>query len=233
MRFDLEPSTLNAMWWRAPSLPSPEEWQAFASVMTLLVAIAAGAVAAVQLTHGRRQLELSAVANARAAEAAESEARPYVSVTLEFQMQPSANPKKVHGGGVALIVVQSVGRTPARSIELTVSPPFESSGKGRPPGEKDPALEALATIFSGQPIIGMLAPAQRLEYVLDFTDELVGSETLPQRYDVTAKYSDGTKWFSESHILDVTPWAFSIAKPAAIDVIARQMRRINENLDLM
>ncbi|OWP21961.1 hypothetical protein CBF90_09785 [Microbacterium sp. AISO3] len=94
-------------------------------------------------------------------------------------------------------------------------------------------MTALAEVFSGSPVIGMLHPGQQLEYILDRTAAVVGSEELPQRYDVTATYSDasGNRHYTEPHILDLRPWRFSIAEPAAVDVIARQMRRVNENLE--
>jgi len=221
-------------WWRFEGMPTSEEWQAVAAVLTLLVAVVGAVFAVRQLRQGAEQLRLSAEANQRAADAAESEVRPYVTVQFDLRALPAGDPKRSSHDGVIMVVIASRGRTPAREVSLTVTPAFQSSGKGRP-GEVagDPALEALAEVFSGDPVIGMLAPGQQLEYVLDYTSAAIGKEELPQRYDVRATYWDATREhsYSEPHILDLKPWRFSIAAAAPIDTIARQMRRLNENLE--
>ncbi|UIN30927.1 hypothetical protein [Microbacterium binotii] len=222
-------------WWHGEGWPTPDEWQALASVLTLIVAGIAAIIAVVQIRQGARQLALSAAANQRAAAAAESEARPYVSVYFDLRALPAANPTETAADGLVFVVVESVGKTPARDVALTVTPEFQSSGHGRPGGSgEDPALKALGRIFSGEPVIGMLAPGQKLEYILDFTSEVVGKpDLLPQRYDVVTSYTDPveTRRYSEAHILDLAPWSYSIAEPTALDTIARQIRRINENLE--
>lgn len=93
---------------------------------------------------------------------------------------------------------------------------------------------ALRHMFSGEPVIGMLTPGQRLEYILDFTSQVIRSGgSLRQRYDVVATYKDATakRSYSEPHILDLKPWSFAIAEAKPMDVIARQIRRVNENLE--
>ncbi|WP_271174961.1 hypothetical protein [Microbacterium imperiale] len=234
MTSQLEVLHFVGLWWRIEGFPTASEWQAVAAVLTLVVAATAAIVALSQLRQGRHQLRLSAEANLRAAEAAESEARPYISVRFDLRVIPGARPKDPRHTGVLFVVIECVGRTPAREISLTVSPAFETSGEGRPgTAEEDPAMVALSEVFSGEPVIGMLHPGQQLDYILDYTANVVGSEELPQRYEVTATYSDATgiRRYTEPHILDLRPWRFSIAEPTAIDVIARQMRRVNENLE--
>lgn len=217
-------------WWNWEWAPTPDEWQALSSVLTLLTAVA-GVVFAL------RQLRLARVADQRAAEAAASQARPYVSVRFDLRIQPSDNPARAGADGLVVVVVESTGATPAREISLTVTPPFQSSNHGRvaqdEPGP-DPALQNLAYMFSGEPRIGMLASGQKLEYILDFTKKAVGPDTgLPKRYDVEATYWDAARehCYTEPHILDLEPWSYSIAAPQPIDVIARQMRRVNRNLE--
>ncbi|MCR2761921.1 hypothetical protein NQ152_00185 [Microbacterium sp. zg.B48] len=222
-------------WWHVESAPTADEWQAIASMLTLAVAIAGVFFALRQLRQGSHQLKLAAEANVRAAEAAEAEARPYVSIRLDLRSLPPADPKTSGGGeGLVFIVVESVGRTPAREISFTVSPAFVTSGRGKPADGTDPVADTLTAMFSGKPVIGMLSAGQSLDYMLDFAKEALDSTTGgPQHYDVTASYWDATRehHYSEPHILDLTPWAHSIMTAKPIDVIARQMRRLNQNLE--
>lgn len=213
--------------------PTAEEWSALASFLTLLLGIIAAVMALRQLRQGAAQLAISARADERAAEAAESEARPYVTVRFDLEMLPAGDPKNANGEGLLFVVIESVGRTPARNIALAVTPAFETSGRGRPSDGSDPALEALQHIFSGEPSISMLSTGQQLRYLLDFTSEAMGSATLPQRYEVEATYSDATlaRSYEEFHVLDMKPWAMTIARPESIDVIARQLRRMNEKME--
>lgn len=235
-------------WWRIEGWPTAEEWQAWWAMLTFLVAAGGVFFALRQLRQGNQQVSLSAEANersaeaneraaeanARAAESAEAEARPYLSVRLELRATPPGDPKDGSGGtGLIYVVVESTGRTPARAISLHVTPDFRNSGRGRSPGE-DPADDALALMFSGEPVIGMLSQGQALDYLLDFAEEAMNPKNgLPQRYEVTASYADATgrKKYAESHILDLAPWAQSILTPRSMDVIARQMRRLNQNLE--
>lgn len=211
-------------------MPTPEEWSALAAVMALLLGAAAAGVALLQLRQSRAQLSLSANADMRAAEAAESEARPYVSVRLDLQMRAASDPTTENGEGLVFVVVESVGRTPARDIALSVDPPFASSGRGRPDDGSDPALEALQYVFSGEVSVSMLSARQQLRYLLDFAAEALGSESLPQRYEIKASYGDAelSRRYEETHIIDFKPWAMTIAQPAALDIVARQFRRMNQ-----
>lgn len=224
---------MDAAWWRGDGWPTAEEWSALASVLTLVVGAVAAGIAIFQLRQNSAQLAMSARADERAADAAESEARPYVTVRFDLEMTPAGDPTNANGEGLLFVVIESVGRTPARNIALTVTPGFESSSRGRPSDGSDPALEALRYIFSSEPSISMLSTGQQLRYLLDFTSEAMGSATLPQRYEVAATYSDATleRSYGELHVLDMTPWAMTIARPKSIDVIARQLRRLNEKME--
>jgi len=224
---------MNTVGCGAGGWPTADEWSALASFLTLILGIVAALMALRQLRQGAEQLAISARADERAAEAAESEARPYVTVRFDLEMLPAADPKKANGEGLLFVVVESVGRTPARDIALTVTPSFHASTRGRPDDGTDPALEALQHIFSGQPSISMLSAGQQLRYLLDFTSEVMGSDTLPQRYEVEASYFDATlaREYGEFHVLDMKPWAMTIASPRSIDVIARQLRRMNEKME--
>ncbi|MGC5172105.1 hypothetical protein ACLQ2Q_15795 [Microbacterium sp. DT81.1] len=223
-------------WWNIRSAPTAEEWQALWSMLTLVVAIFGAIFAIRQLRQGSIQLKLAAEANMRAAEAAEAEARPYLSVRLDLRVLPTGDPKSrgSSGEGLIFIVIESTGRTPAREVTLTVKPEFRTSGRGKPTDDADPVQDALSMMFSGKPVIGMLSPGQKLDYLLEFAAEALGPHSgLPQRYDVTAFYWDAARehQYTEPHILDLGPWGQSIMSADAIQVIARQMRRLNENLE--
>lgn len=221
-------------WWRFDWAPTAEEWQALWAMLTLIVAVLGVVFALRQLRQGSEQLGLAAEANVRAAEAAESEARPYLSIRLDLRVQAASNPKNGGGEGLIFIVIESVGRTPAREISLTVEPEFRTSGRGRPDGEIDPVRDALVFMFSGQPVIGMLGTGQSLDYFLDFAREALSDELdLPKRYVVTASYWDAARQrdYSEPHILDLAPWGPAVMTAEPMDVIARQMRRLNEKLE--
>lgn len=222
-------SVLAAEWWRFPGAPTADEWQAFYALVSVLIAAGGLAFAGFQLRQ-------SALAAKRAAEAEEGQARPYLNVRFDLQVDASADPKKAHADeGVLFVLVESVGRTPAANIALTVSPEFETSGKGRPESDgPDPAMAALKWVFSGDKRISMLGPGEQLRYVLDFTSEVLDPESnLPTRYDVLASYTDadGARQHKSQFVLDLEPWRFSIMNASPIDVIARQVRRVNENLE--
>ena len=98
----------------------------------------------------------------------------------------------------------------------------------------DPLKDALVLMFSGDPVIGMLSAGQSLDYFLVFAKEALqeGSD-LPTRYIVTASYWDASRQrqYSEPHILDLAPWGPAVMRAQPIDVIALQMRRLNEKLE--
>lgn len=221
-------------WWRLEWAPTPEEWQALWAMLTLFVAIAGVFFALRQLRQGSAQVKLGAEANLRAAEAAEAEARPYVGVRFDLRAQAAGDPKSGSGEGLIFVVIESSGRTPAREVSFTVNPAFQTSGRGRPDGVMDPVKDALVLMFSGKPVIGMLSTGQSLDYFLDFAREALSPDSpLPKRYVVTASYWDAARQhhYSEPHILDLMPWGPAVMAAEPLDVIARQLRRLNEKLE--
>lgn len=218
-------------WWRISGWPTADEWQALAAVLTLLFAAAALAFTLRQLKLGREANELAAAAADRTAEAAEAEARPYVSVSVELMAIAPSDPKSSASEGMAYIVVQSVGRTPGRNIRLKADPPFQTSGRGKVAEGPDFVQDALDTVFSGTFEIGMLGPGQSLRYLLDFAKEAVDpTSSRPKRYTVTATYSDPNldRTYVENSIVDLAPLGTTILQIDPLETIARQFRRLNE-----
>ena len=211
-------------WWRIPGFPYPEEWQALAGILTLLLAVVGVAITI-------RQVRLSREANERSAEAAEAAARPYLSVYLELRAVAPSDPQKSSGEGMTYITIESTGSTPARNITLNASPAFESSGRGTPPGDDDPVITTLRKIFSGEFTIGMMAPHQTLSYFLDMASEAFDPNARrPLSYTVKAIYENAelTRRYAETVVIDMEPWGMSIMEVQPLDVIARQFRRLNE-----
>lgn len=215
------------MWWRLDGWPSAEEWQAFWAFISVLVAI-------VGLAFAGYQLRQSAISARRAAEAEEARTRPYVSVRMDLEVHASGDPKKDNNGeGIIYVIVESVGATPAVDIALSVTPAWRTSGRGKPSAGSDPVMDTLKWVFSGERVISMLGPSERLRYFLDFAREAMNSDNdLPKRYEIVATYGDAAgRRYTSRHVIDFAPWGYTIMQANSLDVIARQLRRVNENLE--
>lgn len=208
------------------------------ALLALVVAIGALLYAGAQLRSARTQIEqgadqlrISAGADLRAAAADESRTRPYVTVNLELTAKPSSDPKKEWSEGVAFIVIQNAGQTPATDLRLTVTPGFQTSGKGKTPGEPDSVKETLDNVFSGEIIMGMLALPNRLRYLLDFTSEVMDPDgPLPKRYDIQAHYwnAEHDAEYTTTSVIEFAALAMTIPEVKPLEIIARQFRRFNE-----
>ncbi|WP_147361914.1 hypothetical protein [Clavibacter phaseoli] len=213
-------------WWRISGFPSADEWAAFFAATSAVVAI-------LGLAFAGFQLRASARANGRAADAEEARTRPYLDVRFDLHKDASADPKKDQADeGLLFIVVQSVGSTPAANIAFNTDPTFATSGRGRKEADgQDEPMRALLWVFSGKVTISALAPGVRLTYFLDFAREVLSpTSRLPTRYEVVATYSDAdqTRTYRQRFVLDLEAWRYSIARADPIEVIARQLRRLNE-----
>ncbi|WP_267424877.1 MULTISPECIES: hypothetical protein [unclassified Curtobacterium] len=85
-------STAMSMWWRVPSMPTPEEWQALSGWIGLLVAAVAALIALMQFGQS--------IANQR------EQSRPMIAVDLHFR------------SNIITVEVKNVGATAARDIQL-------------------------------------------------------------------------------------------------------------------
>ena len=208
------------VWWRIEGWPTAAEWQAFWALVAALITLGAVVFAGMQL---RKMSE----ANRQASDAARDQVRPYVQVSLKLEMLPAGNPKEESLEGIAFVAVRNTGASPARNLRLSVDPPFENSG--RDGGDIDNAV-VLNEVFSEKTTIPMLAAGEEYLYVWDLTEELMAEDSpRPQKHCVSAHYCDsGERPYSDEFILDAMTWRWSHAAPAAIEVIARQFRRLNE-----
>ena len=98
----LEPmlSCMNEPWWRIEGTPTPDEWMALFTCLTLVAAVVAAGIALSQL---------------RAHFATErARSRPYVFVDFAFKST------------LMQIEIKNIGATAASDVRLRVNPPFES-----------------------------------------------------------------------------------------------------------
>ncbi|WP_146080290.1 hypothetical protein [Pseudoclavibacter sp. RFBG4] len=215
-------------WWRVDGWPTPDEWQAFWSFLS-------AAFAASLLIIAWRQLHGLSVSNTRLSESnnllAESNralARPTVIVQFEFERVPVRNYSNQENINSVFIVVQNVGTSPAMNISLNVDPKFEATDvKLSPEG-----LLALNTLFSGKTPVRMVGPHQRLKYILDSAKDALAKEDLPTEYVVTATYSnlDESEQYSDSFVLQMSPWAMTVAEVDPVRQLSKDVQFISENL---
>jgi len=215
-------------WWRIDGWPTAEEWQALWSFM-------AAAFAAVLLVIAWRQLTGLAVSNRGLAESnnllAESNralSRPAIVVRLEFERVAARNYTNTANLSNVFVVVENVGASPAIDVALQVTPAFEGTGKKL----SDEGLEALNSLFNGSAPIRMIAPNQRLKYILDSAKDAMQDPALPTEYVVTATYTDieESTSYSEPFVLQMSPWGMSVAEVDPAKQLSRDIQFISENL---
>lgn len=94
--------TTNA-WWRIDGWPTPDEWQAFGSVATLVVAIAAALVAGWQVSEARKLRS--------------EQAQPYIAAYLDLNTEVDFS--------FMTFVIKNFGLTAAQNISISVDPPMK------------------------------------------------------------------------------------------------------------
>lgn len=175
-------------WWRCGNCPSPDEWSAVFAGLTLLVASVAAIVALIQVKEYLNEQR--------------DRRRPYVVVDFAFS-----------GSSLMRVEIRNISSSPAMDLQLSVSPPFESS-------RQDDSATVLNEVFDGRTVISMLAPGRRILYSLD-TAYSYREAGLTRRYDVTATYHDATRsvraamlspsrrpavTYSDRYVLDFAQW---------------------------
>lgn len=214
-------------WWRAEGWPTAEEW-------TALWAFAAVVLTALLLWVAWRQLAGLAASNSGLAESnrllAESNralSRPSIVVEFAFEKVPWRNYTQTSNVSTVFVVVKNVGASPAMNVRMSVSPAFEATDKKITPE----VLAFLNARFDGQSVVRMIAPAQRLKYILDSAKDAVGNEDLPGEYTITAVYEDlEGSTFGERFVLQMSPWAISVAETDPLRQLSKDVQFISENL---
>lgn len=214
--------------WRFDWAPTAEEWQAFWAMLGVVAALLLLYVAWKQLSGlAESNLQL-ARSNELLTESNKALSRPLVVVEYEFRVQSRRNYASPNGSSTIFVVIRNVGQTPARDLFLTVDPPFESTSDAI----SEKALGFLANQFSGTVPIRMLTPGQKLMYALDEAATAVGNEDLPDEYQILARFTDvaGTEEFEEEFVLQMSPWALSVADQDPLRRISRDIQFVSETL---
>lgn len=215
-------------WWRVDNYPTASEWQALWAFMAAAIAGFLLWMAGRQLRGVRESNQELAKSNELLAASNREMSRPLVLVEFAFERTPLRNYTNQTTSATVYVVVRNVGASPARDITLMVSPEFAAVSSS----VAKEALDALNARFGGSDPIRMLPPGQELRYVLDSATEAVGNNDLPAEYVVEVSYSDiasSTK-YGEQFVLQMAPWAMSVAQVEPLRQISKDLQFVSENL---
>ena len=165
---------------------------------TAVVAVCAAGFAGVQLREVKRTRE--------------DQTRPYVVVDV----QP--------GSAVASflnLVVENIGSTPARDVQITFDPPIEQSGTG--PFE----LAESGLLADG---IRMMPPGRRVTALFDVAHERMATD-LPMQYDVTVRLNDarGRRQPEQHYTIDLSYMrGFMYVEEFGIHDAAKALKELNK-----
>lgn len=201
-------------------------WAAVQGIGTLVAAVAAImalSIARSQLSQLTESNNLLAASNEAMTQSNIALTRPYVIV--DFDLSPSiGRTGNIHSTTVS-VLIQNVGKTPARNVTLKVDKPFApASGSDEPGWVK--AVEELNRVMDGETVIGSLTHVKPLKYYLDEAGDIMGRDDHPaERWTVTACYQDGEgRSFMEDHILELGPWRYAL-------VVTDQLKRIGKVIE--
>lgn len=150
----------------------PADWEAFGTNLTVLVAAIAAVFAYHQVREARRLRE--------------EQAAPFVVVDI----QPSDVSMQLLN-----LVIENVGTTLARDVQITFTPPLRSS-------LSDSKL-AKSTLFSEG--IQTFPPRRRIEFLFDQAAGRFADKSLPLRYDAVVSFKDsrGRPQEALSYVIDL------------------------------
>ncbi|MFE2478240.1 hypothetical protein [Streptomyces sp. NPDC059389] len=134
------------------------------AVIAVVISLVALGYSHLQAVYSGRQLRLNERINKEAND-------PYVVADI----RPRAG-----GSGLLVFVIENLGRTVARDVELTISPPIEG-------GEQADWDAKIMTAIGRK--IPFLPPGRRLEWFFTFGGRFYMNATLPRQYTVTVKAS--------------------------------------------
>lgn len=119
---------LSTAWWRIEGWPTADEWQAFGSVGTLLVAVVAAGFAWQQVSEARALRR--------------EQAQPYVAAYLDLNNEVDFS--------FMIFVIKNFGLTAAHDIRISIDPPMKRAwGKVANPEPLDVA-STITTLVPGQ-----------------------------------------------------------------------------------
>lgn len=148
-------------WIGFANAPTAEGWQAYAAVLTLVVAVLTALAALIQLNS-----HLGSLDEAR---------RPYLIADFHFR-----------GGALAFIEIRNISASPAYDVRMRTDEPLQSDQDGT---TKMLADYFSSTAKAVQYKMAMLAPGQRILYVYGHVPNMKQLE-LPTKTCITLEYSD-------------------------------------------
>lgn len=133
------------------------------TIISIIALVFSTGTAIWALRYSQRQADAAAQANALTAKAQREQVEPYVIVDIR---------PRVPGSSLFCLIIENIGPTVARDVQITVDPPLRTS-RG---AEKDEILNrAVARKFSALP------PKRRISFVVGGGPGLFGSD-LPKVY---------------------------------------------------
>ena len=198
------------------------EWDALGSMIGGISGALAVAAAGVALFFAGRQLSELIRSNNELAASNANLMRPFVVVDLKLQKH-SLKPGSGNTQASAFVLVQNIGRTPAKNLTLSVDPPFESTVETL----EEMMLPSLNETFSGKPV-RMLTAARPMKFLLDRVSDALKAPSLPQSYTVVARYSDigGTNTYEETFELEMGPWALTVSEEEPLARLSKDLQAV-------
>jgi hypothetical protein len=150
--------------------------------------------------------------------------RPYV--VVDFDLSPSIGRTGTINTTSVSVLIENVGRTPAKNLRLKVDRPFApaDSTKGHDGWVK--AVAELNRVMNGETVIKSLTHVKPLKYYLDEAGDIMGRDDVPaESWTVTATYEDSEgRSFSDEYVLELGHWRYAL-------VITDPLKRIGKMIE--
>lgn len=200
------------------------DWAAVQGIGTAVAAIAALAavwVASQQLSKLTDSNQLLAKSNDAMTQSNLALTRPYV--VVDFELRTSMGRAGNLTSSMVNVLIENVGRTPAKNLTMKVDRPFEPSKLPDQAGWEKGVRE-LNRVMDGKTTIRSLTHVRPLRYYLDEATDIMGGDnpTEWKSWTVSARYydSDGHE-FNETWVLELGYWRLSLALPDPVVRISK------------
>jgi|GEM_PF-6390635 len=202
--------------WLATWNDSEGFWTAVQGLGTLTAAVAALValfIAKSQLSELTRSNKLLAESNDAMTASNLSLTRPYV--VVDFELMPTVGRNGNTTSSLVNVLIENVGRTPAKNLTMKVDHPFAPHSEPDQPGWRD-AVKELNRVMDGETVIGSLTHVKPLRYYLDDAGDIMGGDDPSEwkSWTVKARYYDASgNEFNEEWTLELGYWRRSLAIP--------------------
>lgn len=188
-------------WWRAPGMPTAEEWSALFGA-TALIALGFAWYQIRQVDQSNKALIAS---NEHARHVNIEAVRPRVQVSLQADRVVSKHRSTPVEGNI-FIAVRNIGASPAQNVKLRVTPTFTSHEKFFKPGFMSTHFEEINRVFNGEVAFPTLNPGNNYIWFLGRAPDVFEEvPDVPRRWQVEAEYQ-GTvsrEGFRDGFVLDL------------------------------